>query len=189
MAKLHFVSKSALAAILISLGVAVSLTLGNALGAVLFAFGLLSVCVLQANLYTGKAGYWWRNQFSNLCLVLLINLVVGYAMGFIISIAFPSLVIAAQIKVLSWTFSLSHFIQAVFCGMVMYIAVELYKRKEPFGIFLGIPLFILAGFQHCIANAIVLGVAHTISATLILSIPGNLLGSMIINILEGKLDE
>ena len=178
--------KSALAAIFIALGVAVSLTLGNPLGAIFFAFGLLSVCVFKANLFTGKAGYWWRGNIKNLSLVLIINLLIGWAIGFLISIANPELIEIALTKVTLWNFDFSFFVKAIFCGMVMYICVELFNRGEKCGIFLGVPLFIFCGFQHCIANVIVLGVAHSFSWTLILAIFGNLIGSIIINILQGS---
>ena len=187
MVDLRFVSKSALAPILIGLGVAVSLAIGNPLGAIFFAFGLLGVCVLQANLFTGKAGYWWKKSFAlKLGAVLVINLIVGYIFGFFLSAALPNLVAAAISKVLTWNFSLSFFFQSILCGMVMYIAVELYRKDNTYGIFLGVPLFILAGFQHCIANIIVLGVARTFSWTIILCILGNLIGSILVNILQGS---
>ena len=44
-------------------------------------------------------------------------------------------------------------ILAFFCGMLMYIAVDGYKSKgNPVILFLGVSVFILAGFEHCIAN-------------------------------------
>ena len=178
------IKKSILASILIGLGVAVSLTLGNPLGAIFFAFGLLGICLLQANLFTGKCGYWWKDQFWHLMLVLLINLAAGYLIGILLGLASPGLVQVAILKVAEWTFSLEFFVRAIFCGMVMYICVELYNRGDKAGIFLGIPLFIFCGFQHCIANIIVLGVAHSFSWTILLAILGNLIGSMIINILS-----
>ena len=58
--------KGILASILIGFGVAVLLFLGNPLGPVLFAFGLLGVCYLDAWLFTGKAGYYWKNKITEL---------------------------------------------------------------------------------------------------------------------------
>lgn len=179
------IKKSILASIFISFGVTVSLTLGNPLGAILFSFGLLCVCGLDANLFTGKAGYLWRTEKLKLFQILIINLVSGWLMGFLISIANPSLVIEAQNKILTWNFDLVFFLKSILCGMIMYIAVEMYRRdKSVLGIIYGIPTFILCGFQHCIANVIVLGVGRTFSITLILCTIGNLLGSIIINILQ-----
>ena len=176
--------KSILAPILIGFGVIVNLTLGPPLGPILFSFGLLSVCTLKAELFTGKAGYMWRNEPKNLTLILLINLIFGYIFGGIIRIAYPVLIPIAQSKIVSWTFSLAFFIQAIFCGMIMYIAVDIWKKGYGFaGVFLGIPLFIFCGFQHCIANIIIFGIAATYNNTLLLAIIGNFIGSIIINIL------
>ena len=176
--------KSILASILIGFGVAVLLFLGNPLGPVLFAFGLMGVCYLQADLYTGRAGYYWKDKKAELAKILVINLVAGYVFGLLLSYCSPELIPVALGKVASWDFSVAFFIRSVFCGMIMYICVDLFKRGTYVGILYGVPLFIFCGFQHCIANVIVLGVAHAWSWTLILSILGNLVGSMIINTLS-----
>lgn len=176
--------KALLAPFLIGFGVIVNLTLGPPLGPILFSFGLLGVCTLGAELFTGKAGYMWRNESKDLARILLINLVWGYVFGMFARLAYPALVPIAAAKIAGWTFSLSFFIQAVFCGMIMYIAVDIWKRGYGFaGIFLGVPLFIFCGFQHCIANVIIFGIAGDYNYTLLLAIVGNLIGSIIINIL------
>ena len=182
----ELINKSILAAILISLGVAVSLTLNNAIGTFLFAFGLLGVCVLDMNLFTGKCGYWWKDNKKNLLIVLIVNLIAGYICGLLLSIANPALTILATEKIITWSFSIAFFIKSIFCGIIMYLCVDIYKKGEKLGIFFGVPLFIFCGFQHCIANIIILGIAHSFSWTIILAILGNLLGSMIINILQGR---
>ena len=79
---------------------------------------------------------------------------------------------------------MAFFIRSMFCGMIMYICVDIFKRGSYIGILYGVPLFIFCSFQHCIANIIVLGVAQSWSWTLILAIIGNLIGSMIINVLS-----
>lgn len=178
--------KSILASILIGFGVIVLLTMGSPLGPVFFAFGLMGVCYLEADLYTGKAGYYWKDNKLKLLSILIINLIAGYCFGLIAGFALPALVPAAQALVAGWEFSLSFFIRSIFCGMIMYICVELFKRGTYMGIVYGIPLFIWCGFPHCIANIITLGVACTWSWTLILAIIGNLIGGMIINILSHK---
>jgi len=66
------------------------------------------------------------------------------------------------------------------CGVIMYIAVYMYKKGTPFGIIYGIPLFIFCGFQHCIANVITMGIARTFDLSIIICIIGNFLGSLFI---------
>ena len=71
--------------------------------------------------------------------------------------------------------------------MIMYIAVEMFKQKNIFGILYGIPVFIISGFQHCIANAIIYGVANQFFTwPFVLCILGNSLGSIICSILNTK---
>ena len=100
-------------------------------------------------------------------------------MGLIYSITDPELIKTATTKVASWSFSLSFFLKAVMCGIIMYIAVLCYRKGTPLGIIYGIPLFIFCGFQHCIANIITLGVAKTFSWSIILAIIGNFAGSIV----------
>ena len=103
----------------------------------------------------------------------------------LIGTANPNLIPIAIEKIMTWDISLAFFIKSIFCGIIMYICVELYKNNNIFGIFYGIPLFIFCGFQHCIANIIVLGIAKTFSITIFICILGNLIGNIIINILQG----
>ena len=162
--------KSVLASILIGFGVAVLLFLGNPLGPILFAFGLMGVCYLQADLYTGKAGYYWKDKKANLATILILNLAAGYTFGLLLGYSSPQLIPVALEKIASWDFSIAFFIRSMFCGMIMYICVDIFKRGSYIGILYGVPLFIFCGFQHCIANVIVLGVAQSWSWTLILAI-------------------
>lgn len=63
---LDLVRLSAGASLLIGLGDFVLLKIGEPLGPFLFAFGLLGVCVLGLNLFTGKCGFFNRGQDENL---------------------------------------------------------------------------------------------------------------------------
>ena len=113
--------KNILAPVLIGFGVIINLTLSAPLGAILFAFGLLAVCLLRADLFTGKAGYMWRTQPIDLIKILVVNLLAGYLFGMIIAIGFPELASLAAIKIVSWSFSLPFFIKSVFCYQVIVI--------------------------------------------------------------------
>ena len=86
----------------------------------------------------------------------------------------------AVAKVATWDISIAFFIKSLLCGIIMYIAVFMYKKGTPLGIIYGIPLFIFCGFQHCIANIITLGVARTFSLSIIICILGNFLGSLFV---------
>lgn len=161
--KTELLRKSVGAALLIALGDCVLLKLGQPIGPFLFALGLVGVCYMGQNLFTGKCGFLFADHIPPLDLLLILvgNLVAGWVFGWIFSLADPALVSAAWEKVNGWEVSLPFFIKACFCGVVMYVAVLLYRKGTPLGILFGIPLFIFCGFQHCIANVITLGAATT----------------------------
>ena len=178
--KKELILKSIGAAFLISLGNYALLKLGSPIGPVIFAFGLLGVCYLGQNLFTGKCGFFIEDKIPtlDLIIILFVNLLAGYLFGLLFSITDNSLIAVAVEKVHSWSFSLAFFIKAFLCGTIMYIAVKMYREKTPLGILFGIPLFIFCGFQHCIANVITLGVARTMDWSLLLAVVGNFIGSL-----------
>ena len=182
MKKLELINKAIGAAFLISLGNYALLKLGNSIGPVIFAFGLLGVCYLGQNLFTGKCGFLIEDKIkiTDLLLILVVNLLAGYICGLVYSYCDHDLIKVATDKVATWNFSFAFFIKAFLCGTIMYIAVKMYREKTPLGIIYGIPLFIFCGFQHCIANVVTLGVARTFSWTLLLAVLGNFVGSLCI---------
>ena len=167
---------------MIALGDFVLLKIGAPLGAFLFAFGLLGVCALGANLFTGKAGAMKKNglKIQDMLVILVANLVVGYLIGLLMSFCDESVKTTAIEKVATWDFSVAFFIKAFFCGAIMFITVQSFK-KTPLSVFVGVPLFILCGFQHCIANIITLGIANTWHWSIILAITGNWLGAIAVS--------
>lgn len=180
MKKLELVLKSVGAAFLISLGNYALLKLGNPIGPVIFAFGLLGVCYLGQNLFTGKCGFFIEDKikFLDLMIILIVNLIAGYLFGVVYHYTDSDLIQVAVDKVATWDVSFAFFVKAFLCGTIMYIAVKMYREKTPLGIIFGIPLFIFCGFQHCIANVITLGVAMTFDWSLLLAIIGNFVGSL-----------
>ena len=65
----NLIRKSIAASVLIGLGNYVLLKLGNPLGPFLFAFGLLGVCVIGANLFTGKCGFFLEDKIKSSILI------------------------------------------------------------------------------------------------------------------------
>ena len=180
--KEELIRKSIGAALLISLGNYALLKLGSPIGPVIFAFGLLGVCFMGQNLFTGKCGFLIQDKikFSDLMIILFANLIAGYLFGLMYSLCDNEIVITAIEKVDSWDLSLAFFIKSIMCGIIMYLAVLMYKKGTTLGIIYGVPLFIFCGFQHCIANIVTLGVARTIDISIILCIIGNFIGSLFV---------
>lgn len=179
----ELIKKSIAASLLIGLGNFALLKLGSPIGPIIFAFGLLGVCYLGLNLFTGKCGFLFEKKLNplDLIIILLVNLLAGFLIGLFFRLIDPTIVDAATEKVLSWEFTFGFFGKSFLCGAIMYLAVKMYQKGTPLGIIFGIPLFIFCGFQHCIANVITLGVAASFSWTLILAILGNFFGSIFVS--------
>ena len=185
------VKKAVGASIMIALGNYALMKLGNPIGPVIFAFGLLGVCFLGLNLFTGKCGFLFEKRLdpTELTVILLVNLAAGYLVGLLMSVADAGLIEPAAAKAAGWDFSFSFLIKAFFCGVIMYAAVKMYQKNTSLGIIFGIPLFIFCGFQHCIANVITLGMGRTFSWTLLLAVIGNFAGSLLLSWVSREKDK
>ncbi len=179
--RLELVNKSIGAALLISLGDYALLKLGSPIGPVLFSLGLLGVCYMGQNLFTGKCGFLFEDKIkiTDLLVILIVNLIAGYLLGLLYSIVDVDVFKSAVEKAKTWDLSIAFFIKSVLCGVIMYIAVFMYRKGTPLGIIFGIPLFIFCGFQHCIANIITMGVARVWSTSILICILGNFVGSLL----------
>ena len=180
--KIELVNKAVSASLLIGLGNYALLKLGNPIGPVIFALGLLGVCYMGLNLFTGKCGFLFQDKikFLDLLIILVVNLVAGYILGLVFSKTDPEVMAKAIEKVSTWNISLSFFLKSILCGIIMYIAVYMYKKGTPLGIIYGIPLFIFCGFQHCIANIITMGAARCFDWSIVICILGNFIGSLFV---------
>ena len=184
------------AGIMIAVGGSVFLSCDNKyVGAVLFSVALLCICYLGYYLFTGKIGY-LANDLSkknilNLAVGLAVNLAVTFLLGYLISFAFPSLLQKAYImcsEKLEQTF-LNTFIRAVFCGVLMFTAVEIFKEKKtPLGIIFCIPVFILCGFEHSVADMFYFGASVIIKAEILTfelaAVLGNTAGGLLLPVLS-----
>lgn len=177
----ELINKSIGAALLIALGDFALLKLGNPIGPVIFSLGLLGVCYMGLNLFTGKCGFLFADKIkvTDLIIILVFNLIFGYLIGLLFSIVDVDVFQNALAKVATWEVSVSFFVKSILCGIIMYIAVYMYRKGTPLGILFGIPLFIFCGFQHCIANVITMGVARTFDVSLLICIAGNFIGSLL----------
>lgn len=168
------------ASLLIGLGDYVLLKVGEPLGPFLFSFGLLGVCMLKLNLFTGKCGFWFEDdlKISELIVILIVNLIFGYLVGMVFGMIDGGVFAAASNKMANWEISGEFFLKSVLCGVIMYLAVAIYRKGSPLGVLIGVPLFIFCGFQHSIANAITMGVAMGMDLSVLLCAAGNFAGAL-----------
>ena len=145
-----------LAGICISIGCVVNLRVGGVAGAVLFAFGLTTVVYYGLKLYTGTAGFIRRQgDWGMLAVVLLGNIVGCWLMALLIGYAQPDCVEPAA-AILTGRLAkgpLACFLLAIGCGFIMTTAVEFARKGKMLPLLLGVPVFILCGFAHSIADA------------------------------------
>lgn len=145
-----------LAGICISIGCVVNLRVGGVAGAVLFAFGLTTVVYYQLKLYTGTAGFIRRRgDWPMLTVVLLGNIVGCLLTALLIGYAQPDCVEPA-LHILEGRLAkgpMACFLLAIGCGFIMTTAVEFARKGKMLPLLLGVPVFILCGFAHSIADA------------------------------------
>ncbi|MBQ7638499.1 MAG: formate/nitrite transporter family protein [Clostridia bacterium] len=178
--------------ILISLGGAVFLACDNKyVGATLFCIALVCIYIKGYSLYTGKIGFipekHGKEEFSVLLLGLLGNVIGTVICGYLIRFGLPALGETAE-KIctlkLEQTF-VSTLIRGFFCGVLMYLAVSIYRdKKTVVGILFCIPVFILAGFEHSVADMFYFAASGIVSlkafAFIWTVILGNSIGGMIL---------
>ena len=171
------------------------------IGAMCFPIGLFMVCVFGVNLYTGKIGYAFNkevNTFNPLdfIIMLLANFLGAATIGFIVYFGardnqniIDTAVAVAQSRSISNPLTvLGAFFKSMVCGMLVYIAVYLFKKcnnyfEKALVVFIPIFLFVFCGFNHCIADFfyITFGMnVNILSITFILIVVlGNSLGAIL----------
>ena len=122
-------------------------------GAILFAVGLFTIFSFRLDLYTGKVGYIFDNDRSYVPYLLVV--ILGNFIGcLILGLMMPldAAVNLANAKLDNYEF-LPVLFKGVLCGMLMFIAADCYKNTKSFiATLVCVPVFILAGFEHSIAD-------------------------------------
>jgi formate/nitrite transporter FocA (FNT family) len=156
-----------LAGMAISIGCIIFLSVENPIiGSILFSIGLLTILKFGLNLFTGKAPYLCQNKMSYFPFLLNVwagNLVGTFLTSFLLknTRVYNNIIerctSVANIKINDSLLSL--FILAIFCGIMMYIAVDTYINQgggrnftSGLVVVFCVSVFILAGFEHSIAD-------------------------------------
>lgn len=184
------------AGLLISVGGTVFLSCGDkTVGAVLFSVALLCICYKGYSLYTGRIGYALRDMSGEYVAGLLLGFagnIIGTALGgAAIRLSLPALIEKSKTMCdakLMQTVPQT-FIRAIFCGILMYLAVSIFAdRKTPMAILFCIPVFILSGFEHCVADIFYFALCGwptlKVCAFISIAVLGNTLGALILPLLN-----
>lgn len=192
--------KGIFAGTMIGIGGTVYLNSANSfIGACLFSVGLLTICIYKINLFTGMVGYILINKKSYI--LKLISTIIGNFIGTFIcalGITFTRISTISSkarnlVDIKINDNYLSVFILAIFCGILMYIAVNNFKKSESYlvkclSVIICVVVFIIAGFEHSIANMFYISLAHTWSIKAVISILFMILGNACGAVLIASLD-
>lgn len=128
---------------------------GSIFGAILFSFGLLTVVGYKLSLYTGTAGFIRKGEIGILCVILLGNIAGCFFSALLARVSPMDIQGAAQnilelrLKTGPWRCGLL----GIGCGFMMTTAVKFAREKNYLPLLFAVPLFIVCGFTHCIADA------------------------------------
>ncbi|MBO7513703.1 MAG: formate/nitrite transporter family protein [Fibrobacter sp.] len=166
------------------------------LGSFLFGLGLFTILNFGFNLFTGKVGYFVNNKPSYwefLGIVWLGNFIGAFLFARMIALTRYGATLQAKASALCLIKDgdsiVSLLILGIFCGMLMFIAADGFKSIENQAgkvvvVFLPVMVFILSGFEHCIADMFYFSLAGDFSALMLKSLVvitiGNSIGSGLI---------
>lgn len=182
----------------IAMGGVVFLSLNNKIvGAFMFSLGLLAVCTLKYNLFTGKVGYLFCNDVKTYlpwCLMVWVgNLVGSIIVAELVRLTrvAPGIIEKSTklVQVKADDTLISLFVLGIFCNIMVVHAVDQYLNNpheigKYLGIIMSIMVFILVGFEHSIADMFYIQMARmwnsqTIIALIVITL-GNVLGGILI---------
>ena len=179
--EIAIIRSAIIAGICISIGCVVNLRVGGVAGAVLFAFGLLAVVHYKLKLYTGTAGFIRAKGDWTMITVVLLGNIIGCALTALAyayaqpDILPPDLAIV-QSRLAKGPFAC--FLLAIGCGFIMTTAVQFGREGRFLPLLFGVPVFILCGFAHSIADAFYfLAVPEMYSMQLLLIYVAEVLGN------------
>jgi len=190
-----------LAGMAIAIGGTVMLSVENrVLGALLFSTGLFAVCTMGLNLYTGKVCYVFHNPpryLLDVAVIWLGNFLGTWLVAQSVRLSRIGPALAAKAEALCQTKledgAVSIFLLSALCNILIYLGVESYKKNphelgKYLGIVFGVMVFILCGFEHCVANMYYFSVAGLLGgrtlALLLLMTLGNAFGGVVFPVLR-----
>ncbi len=156
---------SILAGMCIGIGGVVFLSVDDKLvGSFFFTTGLFVICTMGLHLFTGKVCYVFKNGKNyamSLPVIWLGNFIGTYIVAALVALTRVGGGIMERAAGLCSTKMgdsfVSLFVLGVFCDILIYIGVEGYKSVphevgKYLSLFFGVMVFILCGFEHCVAD-------------------------------------
>ena len=130
---------------------------GSLFGSILFSLGLLAIVGYKLKLFTGTAGFIKKNEIGDLSIILLGNIIGCFIMGMLTRVSLVGDRIQdAALNIMNSrieTGVIGCGLLAIGCGLLMTTAVNFARQKNFIPLLLAVPLFIVCGFPHCVADA------------------------------------
>lgn len=165
--------KAIMAGVCISIGGTSYLSVDNKIiGAALFSIGLLLICYLDFDLYTGKVCYlrfdsaYMKKSIGYISVVVIGNAIGAIVMGLSMSFIKPELhekaIILCESKLSEEWMVIP---LSILCNFMIFFAVQMFKKQQESFVRIGtiilcIMVFILCGFEHSIANIFYIAAAR-----------------------------
>ncbi|MDO9628414.1 MAG: formate/nitrite transporter family protein [Acholeplasmataceae bacterium] len=197
--------KAIMAGLFIGIAGLIFLSVENrVIGAILFSFGLLMVVSKGYYLYTGRVGYLFPYEKGYLLIMgktLLGNFIGITSVGLLFRFSgMTDVIVKANELFYLKTDNLWYetLVLSILCGMMMYIGVQSYRVMKldilkVLMVIFAVVIFILAKFEHSVANMLYIAVGNTWSLKALLYVfiwvIGNGIGSIILNLVEVKLSK
>lgn len=173
-------------------GVVYLMSPDKAIGGFLFSFALFAIVNMNLNLYTGKIGYLVLNinwKYVGMLVITLVGNFLGtLCTAYLIRLTRMDImeVVTKVTQVKLDDNYISMFILAIFCGMLMFLGVDLFRSIESYvgkalSIIFVVMIFIMSGFEHCIADMFYFNLAGNLNLlTLAVLILGNSVGGTLL---------
>lgn len=183
--------KAIFGGICIGIGGAAYVSIGNPIvGSLIFSIGLLLICMNGFKLFTGSIPY-ARLEVKSIVknvVILLGNILGAWIVGFIFYMSKPELSDSLLMMCFHKLDEGWRIIPLAFmCNILIFFAVDLFGRGviksfiKVFVLVLCVMVFILSGYEHCIANVFYFSAAQVFDAKVL----GYLLLNIIFNGLGG----
>lgn len=173
------------------------------LGALFFTVGLFCVCTFGLNLFTGKVCYVFQRD-GGYALALPVIWLGNLAGTWLTALAVRSTRVGPALAEKAGALCavkladspLSLFLLGVLCNIFIYIAVEGYNQNphetgKYLALFFGVMVFILCGYEHCVADMFYFSAAGAWSVSallrLLLITLGNAVGGVLFPLVRGWL--
>ena len=186
------------------------------LGGFVFSVGLFTVCFFGLHLYTGRIGYVLDNSRKyaiSLALMYLGNIIGAVGLGYLLrltgisttGILTETATNVANNKIINIAgvgqSALRMLIYSFFCGIMVFLAVDIFKKSKNWfikvgGLVICVALFVITGMEHCIADMFYFALANEYGVDFLASLlavliatAGNSLGAIASRVVVIHIDQ